>query len=198
MIIGAGGHGKVAADIAKKCGYEEILFLDDNESVKQCGGYSVAGKCDRFSEYDCDFFVAVGNSKIREMLLARLANAGKHVPTLIHPYSSIGENVVIGEGTLVAAGAIINPGAVIGSGCILNTASSVDHDCTVESFVHISVGAHIAGTVHIGKHTWIGAGATVSNNVDICEDCMVGAGAVVVRDIKEKGTYIGVPAERMR
>jgi D-arabinose 1-dehydrogenase-like Zn-dependent alcohol dehydrogenase len=30
-IIGASGHGKAVADIAVKVGYEEILFLDDNE-----------------------------------------------------------------------------------------------------------------------------------------------------------------------
>lgn len=32
-IVGASGHGKVVADIAKKNGYESIVFLDDNESV---------------------------------------------------------------------------------------------------------------------------------------------------------------------
>ena len=43
----------------------------------------------------------------------------------------------------------------------------------------------------------IGAGVTVKNNVTICSDCIVGAGAVVVKDIKEQGTYIGVPAKKI-
>ena len=34
VIIGASGHGKVIADIAVRNGYEEIVFLDDNESIK--------------------------------------------------------------------------------------------------------------------------------------------------------------------
>lgn len=92
----------------------------------------------------------------------------------------------------------MNPGAVIGKGCIINTCASVDHDCRVEDFVHVSVGAHVAGTVRIGERTWVGAGATVSNNVRICDDCMIGAGAVVVKDIMERGTYVGVPAERIK
>ena len=62
--------------------------------------------------------------------------------------------------------------------------------------MHVSVGSHIAGTVHIGKGTWIGAGAVVCNNVNICGGCMVGAGAVVVKDIDEQGTYLGVPARK--
>ena len=30
LIIGAGGHGKVVAEVAEACGYENIAFLDDN------------------------------------------------------------------------------------------------------------------------------------------------------------------------
>jgi hypothetical protein len=34
LIIGAGGHGKVVADIAKRMNqWEEIAFLDDNEKL---------------------------------------------------------------------------------------------------------------------------------------------------------------------
>lgn len=36
VIIGASGHGKVIADIAKKNGYHEIVFLDDNETIHEC------------------------------------------------------------------------------------------------------------------------------------------------------------------
>ena len=36
VIIGASGHGKVIADIAKKNGYYEIVFLDDNETIHEC------------------------------------------------------------------------------------------------------------------------------------------------------------------
>ncbi|WP_458251695.1 PglD-related sugar-binding protein, partial [Ligilactobacillus salivarius] len=42
VILGAGGHGKVVADIAVKNGYEEIVFLDDNKT--SCAGFSVVGK----------------------------------------------------------------------------------------------------------------------------------------------------------
>lgn len=198
VIIGASGHGKVVADIAKKNGYEEIVFLDDNESLTECGGYAVVGKSSRFVDYDCDVFVAIGNPKVRERIQTQVDLAGRRIPVLIHPNASIAENVSIGRGTVVAAGAVINPGAVIGKGCIVNTCSSVDHDCKIADFIHVSVGAHIAGTVIIGVRTWIGAGATVSNNIRICGDCMIGAGAVVIRDILESGTYVGVPAGLIR
>ena len=62
----------------------------------------------------------------------------------------------------------------------------------------MSVGTHLAGTVHVQKHTLIGACAIVSNNISICGECTIGAGAVVVKDIDEKGTYVGVPARKMK
>ena len=44
IILGASGHGKVAADIALRSGYDEILFLDDNPEVRECLGRPVAGR----------------------------------------------------------------------------------------------------------------------------------------------------------
>ena len=35
----------------------------------------------------------------------------------------------------------------------------------------------------------------VSNNINIGDDITIGAGAVVVKNIEEKGTYVGVPAK---
>lgn len=150
VILGAGGHGRVAADIAGKTGYDSIAFLDDTK--KTCGRYPVMGESARFSEYDCDFFVAIGNPQVRRRMQEMLLTAGKQVTTLIHPSAVIGEDVTLGTGTLVAAGAVINPGA----------------------------------------------GATVSNNLQICGSCMIGAGAVVIKSITESGTYVGVPAEKIK
>ena len=197
IILGAGGHGRVIADIAEKNGYGDIAFLDDSTEAYKCGDYPVVGLCRDFYKYDCDFIVGIGNSKVRMTLQEQLLDAGKSVAVLIHPSAVIGKGVNIGCGSVVMAGAVINPGAVIGRGCIINTCSSVDHDCAVEDFAHISVGAHLAGSVHVGKGTFIGIGAVVVNNIDIADNCIVGAGAAVIRNIDKKGTYAGVPAKKI-
>lgn len=201
VIIGASGHGKVVADIAQKTNrYKEICFLDDNPQTKECMGYQVIGTCQDIDRWisEAEFIVAIGNSYIREKMLFFLLERKANVETLIHPQACIAENVEIGQGTVVMAGAIINPGTKIGKGVIVNTSSSIDHDNIIEDYCHISVGAHLAGTVHVRKHTWIGAGAVVSNNVTIYQECIIGAGAVVVKDINEKGTYVGVPARKIK
>lgn len=198
VIIGASGHGKVVADIARKTGYKKIIFLDDNAHRTSCVEYPVEGPVAGYRNYDCDMVVAIGNAEVRQRIQTELMNAGKHLATLIHPAAVLGENVVLGEGTVVMAGAVVNPCVLIGKGCIINTCASVDHDCEVEDYVHISVGAHLAGNVHVGKGTWIGIGAVINNNISITSGCMIGAGAVVVHDIGIEGTYIGVPVRRLK
>lgn len=192
IIIGASGHGKVVADIAKLKGYKDIVFLDNDLSKRSCLSYPVLGPDQLADELDGEIFLAVGNAQIRQKLMNR--NVNRIFPTLIHPNAVIADDVIIEEGSVVMAGAVINSGTVIGRGCIINTCSSVDHDCIIKDYVHVSVAAHLCGTVSIGENTWIGAGAIVSNNISICGNCMIGAGTVVVKDITDSGTYIGVPA----
>ena len=194
VIIGASGQGKVAADIASLDGYKDIVFLDDNEDIKECGGFPVVGKTSDAESIDGVLFVAIGNAEKRQQLMEKYRD--REQPVLVHPNAVIACDVEIGKGSVVMAGAVINPGATIGRGVIVNTSSSIDHDCVIGDYVHIAVGTHLSGTVSVGVGTWIGAGATVSNNVNICGDCMIGAGAVVIKDIDEPGTYIGVPARK--
>ena len=201
VIIGASGQGKVVADIALKLQkYEKIVFLDDNTETKDCMGIPVVGSSKDIEKYinEADVFVAIGNAKIRRKIMEELELKGATIPTLIHPKAVISEWVTIGAGTVLMAGAVVNANTVIGKGCIINTCSSVDHDCCLGDFVHIAVGAHIAGTVKIGNEVFVGAGVVIKNNVNVCENCVVGAGAAVVKDIGESGTYVGVPARRKK
>ena len=41
VIIGAGGHGKVCAEIAELNGYKEIVFLDNDINKTTCLGYPI-------------------------------------------------------------------------------------------------------------------------------------------------------------
>ncbi len=199
MIIGASGHGKVVADIAERCGYSTISFLDDDKNKENCGKHKVIGislDFGKFVDINTAFFVAIGNAVARQNIQKMIVDAGGEITVLVHPDAVMADDVKIGKGSVVMAGTVINTGTVIGEGCIINTASSVDHDCTIGHFVHIAVGAHLAGTVKVEDYTWIGAGSTISNNVKICGKCTIGAGAVVVNDINVSGTYMGIPARK--
>lgn len=196
IIVGASGHGKVVADVAKRCGYSDIVFLDNDGTISSCAGYPVLGPDTMVAGLEGDVFIAVGNSQTRQRLMER--DRGRVFPVLVHPDAVVAADVEIGAGSVVMAGVVINPGVRIGKGCIINTSSSIDHGCEISDYCHISVGAHLCGTVRVGEQTWIGAGVTVSNNVNICSNVLIGAGTVVIDDIGESGTYVGVPAKKMR
>ena len=190
IIIGAGGHGRVVADIARQY-YDQIDFLDDNPKSNALGTVS-----DYVNYLDRDFFVAIGNNEIRAKVTEKMK--GAKIVSLVHKNAVVAKDVIIGKGSVVVAGAVINPGTVIGKGCIINTCSSVDHDCEVGDFSHVSVGAHLSGTVKVGKYVFVGAGAIIKNNIEICDNVLIGAGAVAINNIEENGTYVGIPVRKMK
>lgn len=199
VIIGAGGHGKVIADMIEKSGDKVYGFLDDTKQVgeKIMNEYEVLGKISECEDLqiknpELNFIIAIGNNFIREEIDQKYA---LHYYIAIHPNSNIGMDVKIGEGTVVMPNTCINASTKIGRNCIINTGAIIEHDNIIEDFVHVSPNATLCGTVHVGKYTHIGAGAIVKNNIKIIDQCILGAGAVVVGDISKQGTYIGVPAK---
>ena len=197
IIIGAGGHGKVIADNALKNGYKNICFVDDNVTGDVIG-FTVVGTCsdiEHLNDGNTDFIIGIGNNAIRKTIAERY---NVNWVSIVHPTAQIAFNAKIGKGTVVMANAVVNVAATIGNHCIINTSSIVEHDNIIADYVHISPNVALGGTVCIETQTHVGISATISNNVGVCANCIIGAGALVVKDIKESGTYIGVPAENIK
>lgn len=192
IIIGAGGHGRVIADILRSSGREVSGFLDDHATSGP--DTNVLGKVEdapRFKD-SAEFIIGIGDNKTRMEIAERFKGVLRFA-TAVHKSAVIAPGAVLGEGSAVMAGAVVNVGAVIGSHCVINTSASVDHDCALSDFVHVSPGARLAGNVTLGKGTWIGIGGVVINDVTICPWCVIGAGGVVIKNLDKPGTYVGVP-----
>jgi acetyltransferase-like isoleucine patch superfamily enzyme len=65
----------------------------------------------------------------------------------------------------------------------------------IEYGVHVSPGVNVAGAVLVGALTWLGIGASIKQCVSIGRQVVVGAGSVVVNDISDGLTVVGVPAK---
>lgn len=143
LIVGAGGHGKVVAEVARDCGYEEIGFLDDN-SDEAIGKIS---EMQKFTYLYKEAFVAIGNNQVRGEIISRLENEGYEIPVLMHPTAYISRTAKLRKGTVVEPKAIVNANADIGEGCIISVGAIVDHDTKLEECVHVNAGAIVkAGT----------------------------------------------------
>lgn len=200
LLIGAGGHGKVAADIAEICGFEDVSFLDQSYPERQKNGsWKIVDNLtsiDNFKAEGCAFFLTIGNNQVRERLWRewKLQDSVQ----LIHPSTNISRYATLNSGVLAVAGVIVNADTIIGCSTILNTACTIDHDCVLGDFVHVSPGANIAGGCRIGDRSWIGIGASIKQGVTIGRDVTVGAGATVVSDIPDGLTVIGTPAKPLK
>lgn len=197
-ILGASGHGKVAADIATQRGWETIVFYDDawpDKTVLE--GWSVEGTSgdllQRLASYDA-IFVAIGNNRARSRQLARLLDARAPLATLIHPAAILSPFATLGAGVMLVAGAIVNAFASLERGCIVNTGASVGHDCVLGECVHLAPGVNIGGATRIGDRSWIGIGSAVRQETRIGKDVTVGAGAVVIGPVEDGQTVVGIPA----
>ncbi len=199
ILIGAGGHGKVVADVAAAVGWQNIAFLDRSfPDRRENGAWPIIGNLSEalpLREAGACLFLSIGNNSIRARLWEGLSMADS--PMLIDPDASVSKYANIGAGTLVVRGAAVNTAAYIGKSVIVNTGATIDHDCDVSDFAHISPGANLSGTVTVGARSWIGVGSAVRENITIGSDVTVGAGAAVVKDVADGLTVVSAPARPM-
>ena len=82
IIIGAGGHGKVVADIAEQVVYSSIVFLDSGRKT-EWASHPVLGEEKKVQELEGDVIVAIGNAKVRRKIQESVDE--RRLATLIHP-----------------------------------------------------------------------------------------------------------------
>ncbi|GHB31321.1 acetyltransferase [Mongoliitalea lutea] len=191
IIVGASGHGKVVYSVCLDLGLEVIGFYDQNEQILDFCSLPVFHREDTLPPENY-YMIGIGNNRHRENLANRLQ---RQFISCIHPSAVVHKSVDVGEGTIIMHNATIQIDSYIGKHVIVNTSCSIDHDCRLEDFSHISPNATLAGNVSVGKGSWIGAGATILQGVKIGEYVKVGAGAVILNDIPDHAVVVGVPGK---
>lgn len=202
LILGAGGHAQVVADIllrASEAGapVSPIGYLDDNPQRIGASllGLPVLGRLDDRTRIAYDALViAIGNNVARRLIFMQLQQTGEQLAIARHPSAVIAPDVIPGPGSMICAGAIVNPGSVIGANVILNTGCTVDHHNRIGDHVHIAPGVHLGGDVQIEEGGFVGIGATVMPQRRIGAWSVVGAGALIHRDVPPWTVAVGVPA----
>jgi len=197
VVIGAGGHAKVviSALIESNIKIKGVLDDDQNKWDRKVLNIPVIGPIENIKSGDYEWgIIAIGDNKIRKFVAEKYKGYCKWI-SIIHPFSYVHPTVEIGEGSVVFAGAVIQPEVKIGKHVIVNTSASIDHDCIIQDYVHIAPEVHLAGRVEVGEGSFLGIGSSVIPYKTIGKWAIVGAGSVVIKDVPDCVTAVGVPAK---
>jgi len=202
LIIGAGGHGRVVLEILRAGGqYQPVGFIDSAPALTgtKVGGLPVFGGANLLSKLRQQqkvrhAIVAIGDNRVRPRYAALLREQGFELLNAIHPTASVAKTAILGTNIVIAAQSAVCNEARIGDSCILNTACVIDHECELEEAVHVCPKVALAGRVRAGAASWLGIGSTIIQCLSIGQNATVGAGAVVIRDVPDSATVVGVPA----
>jgi len=216
LIVGASGHGKVVAGVARSAGRTVLGFLDRDSETTSWAGRPVLGTDDDIGRVvdargPVSVVVAIGDNatrrevveRVRAERAARAARAGNGPPgiefaTLVHADATVAPDVEIGPGSVVMAGAVLNPGVRVGRHCIVNTGALVDHDGVLGDYASVGPGACLGGDVRVGEGAVVSLGASVIHRRTVAEHAVLGAGALAVDDVPPGVVAYGVPARVVR
>lgn len=190
FLFGASGHAKVIIDSLIASGIQVSGLFDDDPDVKSLLEFPVFGPFDADRLGNDELIISVGVNNIRKKIVDRLPKDILY-GNAIHPSAIVSNYATLDKGSVVMQGAIIQASSVVGNHCIINTGASVDHDCHLDDFVHISPHATLCGNVTVGEGSWITAGVTIIPGVKIGKWCVIGAGSVVTKDIPDYSLAAG-------
>jgi len=201
FLYGAGGHGRAVAEVVRREGrYRIAAFLDDTQTGSVGDVPIIGGRAELSRLADqgiASGFVSVGNNADRELITTLAEAAGLTLVTLVDPAAVVASDADVGAGSILMPMSFAGAASRIGRGAIINTSSTVDHDCVVEDFAHLSAGVHLSGGCHIGARSFVGIGASLGGAVRIGARAIIGAGAAVVTDIPAGVVAAGVPARQI-
>ena len=203
-IVGAGGFGREVLSSFKDNIQlfnnkieDSVIFLDDDPMFinKKILGVPVI-QTSEFISSEYEVVVAVGDPHTRRKIVESLPHDVNYI-TLIHPSAIVMEETEIGEGSIITAGSIVTCNIKIGKHTQLNLNTTVGHDCEIGDYFTTAPGAHISGHCLFGDNVYFGTNASVRQGVKVCDNVTIGMGGVVVKDITEKGIYVGNPLKKL-
>jgi len=205
FVYGAGGHSKVVIDAIRSSLMDvQILgVIDDDVALHGSvySGHPVLGGFVELQRYDNNrrhkdygVIVAIARNDIRKHIYSKVSQLDCDLISVVHLSAQIAKDVTIGPGSMIMATAVLNPDVTLGTGVVINTGAIIEHDCVVHDFVHVGPGAVFGGAVEVCEDSLVGLGARVLPFIRIGKGATVAAGSVVIRDVPDGITVVGVPA----
>lgn len=188
-LFGYGGH---AREVACQIDQEVTFFVDDEYAN------DIAKPISEFDPEEYMMMVAVADSHNRKAIVDRLPKETKYF-TFIHPSVHIMDtNIEVGEGSFIGADSILTTNIKLGKHTLLNRGNHIGHDCIIGDYFSAMPGAIVSGNVTMGDCVYTGTNSSIKEKMIVCSGVIIGSNAAVVKHITKSGTYVGVPAKKIK
>ncbi|MGO4105347.1 NeuD/PglB/VioB family sugar acetyltransferase [Leifsonia sp. YAF41] len=176
-----------------------VGVLDDNRGLHgtECAGATVLGGVALAAELDAYFVLCMGSGRARRHARLRLAELGvvdSRFATIIDASVRVPESCQVGVGSVVLAGTVLTASVTVGRHVVLMPHVTLTHDNVVDDFATLAAGVSLGGSVHVGEAASLGMNSSVRQGLVVGRDAVVGMGAVVLEQVPDAETWVGVPA----
>lgn len=200
LLLAASGLAREVMALLREVGTKVLGVLDDRYLAlpPEVDGLPVLGALDDARGFrDAQLLVCVGSGAGRAAVVNRLMCAGVDSPqyaTVVDPSVRNPAGCPVGAGSILLAGVTLTADAAIGEHVVVMPQATITHDCRVDDFVTLAAGVSLGGGVRVGRGAYVGMNASVRQGVSIGPGATVGMGAVVLTDIPDAETWVGMPA----
>jgi serine O-acetyltransferase len=122
-------------------------------------------------------------------------------PLLRLSYFFLNKFIEISTGISISSDAKIGKGLYVGhfGGIFINKSVEMGENCNIGQGVTVgTLGVGKQGSPIIGSNVYIGTGAKILGDITIGSNVKIGANAVVVKNIPDNATAVGIPAKVVR
>ncbi len=139
--------------------------------------------------------VTTDNMKERYEQINQARENGLQLINAIHPTAIIMEDAIIYDNVILDAKVFVGYRAEVFSGVVMHTGAQIDHHCVLRECATIDPGVVFASNVTVGKFTRVHTGAVCKNRIKIGENSIIGAGSVIIENVPDNVTVVGVPGK---
>ena len=201
LLIGDSAFAEIAFEYFQHDSeYEVVAFCVERQFLKRDSlfGLPVVALEDIESLYppqEHSFFAAnvyTQGNQLRTRLYQSAKAKGYQPASYISPHAFVWRNCKIGEHCFIFENNVVQPFVTIGNNVVLWSGNHIGHHSTIDDDCFVSSHVVVSGFCRVGKACFMGVNSTVSNNTNIGNNCIIGAAALILSDVDDNQTAVGI------
>lgn len=179
------------------CDYDKSIA--DKKEFKSLPIISFETISDQYPYDEYAFFAPMPSERmntVREEVYYSIKNKGYQMISYISTKAVV-YNSEIGENCFIQAGNILHPFTKIGNNVMLWSSNLVGHHGEIKD--HVTFASHVAmaGNCIIGENSYLGTNSTIRDGVSLAKGTLVGLATAITRNTEEWSVYMGNPAKKI-